>query len=132
LNKKTHESVVQSSREKNTFYLYLLIHLFRIDELLLLLIIKVIIQMRKSEAIVFYCLFVITLGIQAHFETVAIIGTNDIHGVAFPVRIKNTFTNETYESGGIQYMAQMIETIKDEYKGNALYFDAGDQFKGGF
>jgi hypothetical protein len=57
--------------------------------------------MRKTETIAIYCLFVITLGIQAHFETVAIIGTNDIHGVAFPVKIKNTITNETYESGGI-------------------------------
>lgn len=28
-------------------------------------------------------------------------------------------------------MAQMIETIKHEYKGNVLYLDAGDQFKGG-
>lgn len=27
-------------------------------------------------------------------------------------------------------MAHMIKTIKDEYKGNALYFDAGDQFQG--
>jgi 2',3'-cyclic-nucleotide 2'-phosphodiesterase (5'-nucleotidase family) len=98
----------------------------------IIFLLKAIIQMGKSKAISLYCLFVITLGITAHFETVAIIGTNDIHGVALPVKIKNTITNETYESGGIQYLAQMIETIKDEYKGNALYFDAGDQFKGGF
>lgn len=28
-------------------------------------------------------------------------------------------------------MAQMIETIKKQYEGNVLYFDAGDQFQGG-
>ncbi len=28
-------------------------------------------------------------------------------------------------------MAQMIETVQNEYKGNVLYLDAGDQFQGG-
>jgi 2',3'-cyclic-nucleotide 2'-phosphodiesterase (5'-nucleotidase family) len=28
-------------------------------------------------------------------------------------------------------MAQMIETIREEYGGNMLYLDAGDQFQGG-
>lgn len=28
-------------------------------------------------------------------------------------------------------MAQMIQTIKNEHKGNVLYLDAGDQFQGG-
>jgi 2',3'-cyclic-nucleotide 2'-phosphodiesterase (5'-nucleotidase family) len=28
-------------------------------------------------------------------------------------------------------MAQMIETIQQEYDGNVLYLDAGDQFQGG-
>ena len=28
-------------------------------------------------------------------------------------------------------MAQMIETLRGEYGGSLLYFDAGDQFQGG-
>jgi 2',3'-cyclic-nucleotide 2'-phosphodiesterase (5'-nucleotidase family) len=28
-------------------------------------------------------------------------------------------------------MAQMIETVQNEYPGNVLYLDAGDQFQGG-
>jgi 2',3'-cyclic-nucleotide 2'-phosphodiesterase (5'-nucleotidase family) len=41
--------------------------------------------------------------------------------------------NQTYNYGGLVYMAQMIETIKNisEYTGNVLYLDAGDQFQGG-
>jgi len=28
-------------------------------------------------------------------------------------------------------MAQMIKTVQQEFKGNALYLDSGDQFQGG-
>jgi 2',3'-cyclic-nucleotide 2'-phosphodiesterase (5'-nucleotidase family) len=28
-------------------------------------------------------------------------------------------------------MATMVETLKEEFKGRALYLDAGDQFQGG-
>jgi 2',3'-cyclic-nucleotide 2'-phosphodiesterase (5'-nucleotidase family) len=42
-----------------------------------------------------------------------------------------TDTNETYEYGGLVYMASMIERLRKEYKGNVLYLDAGDEFQGG-
>jgi 2',3'-cyclic-nucleotide 2'-phosphodiesterase (5'-nucleotidase family) len=44
--------------------------------------------------------------------TVAIIGTNDIHGAAFPTKLFRSDTNETYNYGGLEYMATMIKTIK--------------------
>lgn len=60
-----------------------------------------------------------------------IIGTNDIHGSAFPTALYRSDTNENYSYGGLEVMAQMIETLRDEYGGNLLYLDGGDQFQGG-
>jgi 2',3'-cyclic-nucleotide 2'-phosphodiesterase (5'-nucleotidase family) len=51
--------------------------------------------------------------LQNNFHTVAIIGTNDIHGTAFPTSLFRSDTNDSYNYGGLEYMAQMIETIKD-------------------
>lgn len=64
--------------------------------------------------------------------TVAIIGTNDIHGAAFPAQlIRSDDTSVKYLYGGLQYMGRLIEIIQNEYDGNVLYLDAGDQFQGG-
>lgn len=38
---------------------------------------------------------------QRAFQTVAIIGTNDIHGYAFPTQLYRTDTLETYNYGGL-------------------------------
>lgn len=64
-------------------------------------------------------------------ETVAIICSNDIHGNVFPYPTIRLDTKEPFLYGGLEYMAQMVETIKEEYKGNVLYLDAGDQLLGG-
>jgi 5'-nucleotidase len=63
--------------------------------------------------------------------TVAIVGTNDIHGSALPTSLFRSDNNQTYNYGGLQFMASMIETIRREHRGNFLYLDAGDQFQGG-
>jgi 2',3'-cyclic-nucleotide 2'-phosphodiesterase (5'-nucleotidase family) len=42
----------------------------------------------------------ITLAEKA-FQTVAIIGTNDIHGSAFPTELYRTDTQQTYNYGGL-------------------------------
>lgn len=57
-------------------------------------------------------LIVCTIQLHSSIQTVAIISTNDIHGTALPSTLLNTATNKTYKYGGIQYLAQMIETIK--------------------
>ena len=43
---------------------------------------------------------------------VAIVGTNDIHGNALPTNIFRADHNETYNYGGLAYMASMINTIR--------------------
>jgi hypothetical protein len=50
--------------------------------------------------------------LRSRFTTIAIIASNDIHGTALPVRLLDERTNYTYKYGGLQFMAQMIETIK--------------------
>jgi hypothetical protein len=37
----------------------------------------------------------------SNFQTVAIIGTNDIHGGAFPTALFRPDTNESYNYGGL-------------------------------
>ena len=60
-----------------------------------------------------------------------IVSTNEIHGSAFPTFLYRTDTGENYTYGGLEVMAQMIQTIREEYGGNMIYLDAGDQFQGG-
>lgn len=40
--------------------------------------------------------------------TVAIIGTNDIHGKAFPTMLSRPDTEQRYNYGGLVYMARLI------------------------
>ena len=65
------------------------------------------------------------------FVSVAIVGTNDIHGRALPTTLYRKDNNQTYNYGGLEYLASMIDTIRKEHPGNFLYLDAGDQFQGG-
>lgn len=64
-------------------------------------------------------------------KNVTIIGSNDIHGKAFPTVLTDSRTNETYNYGGLVYMASIIEIIEAENEGNTIFLDAGDQFQGG-
>jgi 2',3'-cyclic-nucleotide 2'-phosphodiesterase (5'-nucleotidase family) len=63
--------------------------------------------------------------------TIAIFGTNDIHGYVLPMEITHSLTNETYNYGGLQYLSNYIDILKDEWKDRFLWLDAGDQFQGG-
>ena len=40
--------------------------------------------------------------------TIAIIGTNDIHGTAFPAQMIRADNEEKYLYGGLQYMGRLI------------------------
>jgi 2',3'-cyclic-nucleotide 2'-phosphodiesterase (5'-nucleotidase family) len=59
-------------------------------------------------------IFISTAKIQetSGFVTVAIAASNDIHGSAFPTTLYRSDTNETYNYGGLVYMASMIETLR--------------------
>ena len=63
--------------------------------------------------------------------TIAIIGTNDIHGSALPTEMVRSDTGEKYMYGGLPIMGGLINIIKQENFGNVIYLDAGDQFQGG-
>lgn len=77
-----------------------------------------------------FCLF-LAIHIAYSQQTIAIIGSNDIHGSAFPTALVREDTQEKYNYGGLVYMARLIQIIKEEYPDNNLYLDAGDQFQGG-
>lgn len=67
----------------------------------------------------------------AEYTNVAIVALNDIHGTALPTLMERQDTHQNYTYGGLQYMANLINTIKEEYPGHTLLLDAGDQFQGG-
>lgn len=68
----------------------------------------------KQIAIVFSLLFVISLSSTDSNVTIAIIGTNDIHGAAFPAQlIRSDNTSSQYLYGGLQYMGRLIQIIQN-------------------
>jgi 5'-nucleotidase / UDP-sugar diphosphatase len=67
----------------------------------------------------------------AQYTNIAIIAMNDIHGTALPTLMQRQDNLQNYTYGGLQYMASLINIIKDEYPGHTLILDAGDQFQGG-
>ena len=73
-------------------------------------------------------LIVLSTAVSLHAprETIAIIITNDIHGSALPTTMVRSDNNQTYEYGGLVYMASMIENLKKESQGHVLYLDSGD------
>ncbi len=61
---------------------------------------------------------------------IAIFGTNDIHGSAFPLEITHPLTNSTYKYGGLEYLATYVRILRDEWKERFVWLDGGDQFQG--
>lgn len=49
---------------------------------------------------------------QTHKVDIVLIGTNDIHGTAYPIVLARKDTGEKYNFGGLVYMARIIEIIK--------------------
>lgn len=70
----------------------------------------------------------------SHLETIAILGTNDLHGELAPTSLT---TREPpgvdpipYQTGGAPVLARYIQILRDEFKDRFLWLDAGDQFQG--
>lgn len=63
---------------------------------------------------VFAILFIISLSSTDSTVTIAIIGTNDIHGAAFSAQlIRSDNTSSQYLYGGLQYMGRLIQIIQN-------------------
>lgn len=65
------------------------------------------------------------------FETIAIVGLNDIHGALAPEKLKTKDTPAIdYERGGAAYLASQIKVLRQELGTRVLVLDAGDHFQG--
>lgn len=61
-------------------------------------------------------------------ETIAILGTNDIHGA---LATETNQTNEIeYQRGGVAVLASYVKILKKEFGPRLLWLDAGDEFQG--
>lgn len=68
----------------------------------------------QKIALVFALLTIISLSSSDATVTIAIIGTNDIHGAAFPAQlIRSDNTSAQYFYGGLQYMGRLIQIIQN-------------------
>ncbi len=55
-------------------------------------------------------------------------GSNDVHGGAYEKNLE--YEDQKFEKGGFNYFSGVLDIIRDEYPGNSLWLDAGDQFSG--
>ncbi len=72
---------------------------------------------------------------QGHdIETIAILGTNDLHGVIAPQTLKTRELDGVipieYQAGGISYLASYVKILRSEFGRNLIWLDAGDEFQG--
>ena len=51
--------------------------------------------------------------VATQYTTVAVVALNDIHGTALPTLLQRQDNMENYTYGGLQYMASLINIIKD-------------------
>ena len=67
-------------------------------------------------------------------ETVAILGTNDIHGTLAPLELKTRekpgVTPIEYTAGGAAIFASYLKQLRSEFGSRLIWLDAGDQFQG--
>ncbi len=65
-------------------------------------------------------------------ETVAILGTNDLHGNLAPIQMKTDDgrTPTSYEAGGAAILSTYIDILRSEFGDHLLWLDAGDEFQG--
>jgi len=66
----------------------------------------------KSVPLLLVFSFVMAAFAQGNLVTVAIVGTNDIHGVAFPTQLFRSDMKQEYTYGGLEYLASMIEVVR--------------------
>jgi 5'-nucleotidase len=71
---------------------------------------------------------------QSGIETVAILGTNDLHGslAAHTLKTRETGgkTPVAYEAGGVAVLASYINILRHEFGNHFIWLDAGDEFQG--
>ena len=60
---------------------------------------------------------------------IPIFSTSDIHGHFYPDEYD--VGSISYSKGGLDYLAKYVSIIKNEFKNNVIYLDAGDLFQGG-
>ena len=67
-------------------------------------------------------------------ETIAIVGTNDLHGTLLPLPFKTKEDEGTpptnYQSGGVVWLAAAVDVLRHEHGSRLLWLDAGDEFQG--
>lgn len=63
--------------------------------------------------------------------TIAIFGTNDVHGKIFPTQYPHPDGVNTYKSGGVEYIYAYKKILEEEWGERLLWLDGGDQFQGG-
>jgi len=67
-------------------------------------------------------------------ETLAILGTNDIHGTLAPLTLASKEAPGTppviYQAGGAATLASYINILKAEFGEHFIWLDAGDEFQG--
>jgi len=63
-------------------------------------------------------------------ERIAILATNDIHGHILPTIQFFPYNNLTHRTGGLTIMSTYIDALKEEWRENFLWLDAGDEFQG--
>ena len=60
---------------------------------------------------------------------IPIISSSDIHGHYYPTEME--VRNVSYTQGGLDYLGKYVNIIREEFKDQCLYLDAGDMFQGG-
>ncbi len=69
----------------------------------------------------------------SHLETLAILGTNDIHGNLAPIQMKTQDPATgmiQFEAGGAATLSSYIDILRSEFGDRLIWLDAGDQFQG--
>ena len=73
-------------------------------------------------------------GAKHDLETVAIVGSNDIHGGLLPMSLKSRESEGgkpvDYQAGGAAYLATYVRILRERYGSHLLWLDGGDQFQG--
>jgi 2',3'-cyclic-nucleotide 2'-phosphodiesterase (5'-nucleotidase family) len=66
--------------------------------------------------------------------TVALLGTNDMHGNALSKIYKYTKHGKVieYQAGGFEYLASYLEILRKDWGNRLLWLDGGDLWSGGF
>lgn len=67
-------------------------------------------------------------------ETIAIVGTNDIHGALASQELKTRETEGVaptdYRAGGVAVLSSYLKVLREEFGRSLIWLDAGDEFQG--